>query len=82
MSGGTNVWLIDEQQRLRRRTVEVIHQNDERIYIGGGLQDGDQVALSGASRWLEGAQVIPREQTIASQLGARLSSTSVKAETP
>ena len=82
LSGGTNVWLIDEQQRLRRRTVEVIHQNDERIYIGGGLQDGDQVALSGASRWLEGAQVIPREQTIASQLSARLSSSSVQAETP
>ncbi|MEE4251182.1 MAG: efflux RND transporter periplasmic adaptor subunit [Alcanivoracaceae bacterium] len=68
LSGGSNVWLVDEQQRLRRRKVEVVHQNNEHIYIGSGLKDGDQVALSGASRWLDGAQVIPREQAIAALL--------------
>ncbi|MDF1629281.1 MAG: efflux RND transporter periplasmic adaptor subunit [Alcanivoracaceae bacterium] len=65
LSGGGHVWLIDDQQQLRRRKVDVIHQNSDRIYIGGGLKDGDQVALSGASRWLEGAQVIPLQRAVA-----------------
>ena len=83
LSGSTNVWVIDDEQRLRRRKVDVIHQNNESIYIGGGLSDGDQVALSGGSRWLEGAQVIPREQAIAGNLSARFSpANTAQAELP
>jgi membrane fusion protein, multidrug efflux system len=83
LSGSTNVWVIDDEQRFRRRKVDVIHQNNESIYIGGGLSDGDQVALSGGSRWLEGAQVIPREQAIAGTLSARFSpANTAQAELP
>ena len=64
LSGDRNVWVVDDEQRLRRRQVQVVHQDDSRVYIGSGLQDGDRVALSGALRWLEGSRIMPREQQV------------------
>lgn len=72
LSAGTNVWLVDDQQRLRRRKVEIVHQDSEHVYISAGLQEGDQIALSGALRWLEGAQVLPLEQNVAPHTSATL----------
>jgi len=72
LSAGTNVWLVDEQQRLRRRQVEIVHQDSDYVYISDGLKDGDQIALSGALRWLEGAQVLPQEQSVAPRSSAFL----------
>jgi RND family efflux transporter MFP subunit len=68
LSGDRNVWVVDDEQRLRRRQVQVVHQDDSRVYVGSGLQDGDRVALSGALRWLEGSRIMPREQQISAAM--------------
>ncbi len=65
LNGDSTVWLVDDEDRLRRRHIDVVHQDDRRVYVGGGLQDGDRVAVSGTLRWLEGSPVLPREQTVA-----------------
>lgn len=40
------VWVADQENRLRSRTVEVITSNGDEVYIGGGLEAGDQVVLT------------------------------------
>ena len=62
-----SVWLVDDAQRLRRRKVQLLHQDEQHVYVGSGLQSGDRVAVNGSLRWLEGARVVPREQSLAMQ---------------
>ena len=40
------VWVADQENRLRARTVEVITSNGDEVYIRGGLETGDQVILT------------------------------------
>jgi RND family efflux transporter MFP subunit len=40
------VWVADQENRLRARTVEVITSNGDEVYIRGGLVAGDQVVLT------------------------------------
>jgi RND family efflux transporter MFP subunit len=61
LTSGNAVWLVDKDNRLRRRPVQVIHQSRSHVWIGSGLEEGDRIALSGALRWLEGALVQPRD---------------------
>ncbi|MFN3714376.1 MAG: efflux RND transporter periplasmic adaptor subunit [Alcanivoracaceae bacterium] len=63
LAGRQSVWVVDADNRLRQRTVEVIHQSRRDVWVGQGLQDGDRIAASGALRWLEGALVQPRDAT-------------------
>jgi hypothetical protein len=68
LNGDSTVWVVDDDERLRRRHIDVVHQDDQRVYVGSGLKDGDRVAISGTLRWLEGSPVLSREQTVASAL--------------
>lgn len=65
LNGDGTVWVVDDEERLRRRHIDVVHQDDRRVYVGAGLKEGDRVAVSGTLRWLEGSPVLPREQTVA-----------------
>lgn len=65
LNGDSTVWVVDDDDRLRRRHIDVVHQDDRRVYAGSGLAEGDRVAVSGTLRWLEGSPVLPREQTLA-----------------
>jgi RND family efflux transporter MFP subunit len=40
------VWVADQENRLRSRTVDVITSNGDAVYIRGGLQAGDKVVLT------------------------------------
>ncbi len=40
------VWVADQENRLRARTVDVITSNGDEVYIRGGLETGDQVILT------------------------------------
>jgi RND family efflux transporter MFP subunit len=63
LAGQRSVWVVDGDNRLRQRTVEVVHQSQRHVWIGQGLQEGDRITASGALRWLEGALVQPRDAT-------------------
>jgi RND family efflux transporter MFP subunit len=43
---GDELWLLDEEERLRRRTVSVIHRGETRVLIADGLEDGERVVTS------------------------------------
>ncbi|MEQ4540784.1 MAG: efflux RND transporter periplasmic adaptor subunit [Billgrantia sp.] len=43
---GDELWLLDEEERLRRRTVNVIHRGETRVLIADGLEDGERVVTS------------------------------------
>lgn len=73
LNGDSTVWLVDDEDRLRRRHIKVVHQDDQRVYVGGGLTEGDRVAVSGTLRWLEGSPVLPREQTLAQAPSSQVS---------
>mgnify|MGYP005751914723 FL=1 len=72
LNGDSTVWVVDDEERLRRRHIDVVHQDDRRVYVGSGLQEGDRVALSGTLRWLEGSPVMPREQSVVSASQGRV----------
>lgn len=60
LAGDNTVWVVDADNRLRRRTVAVVHESSRYVYVVDGVQEGEQIALSGALRWLDGALVQPR----------------------
>lgn len=66
LNGDSTVWVVDDEERLRRRHIDVVHQDDRHVYVGSGLKEGDRVAISGTLRWLEGSPVLPREQSVVS----------------
>ncbi|PKM22375.1 MAG: efflux RND transporter periplasmic adaptor subunit [Gammaproteobacteria bacterium HGW-Gammaproteobacteria-14] len=65
LAGDNTVWVVDADNRLRRRTVDVVHESRRYVYVIGGVQEGEQIAVSGALRWLDGALVQPRSVTAA-----------------
>lgn len=40
------VWVADQENRLRSRSVDVITSNGDAVYIRGGLETGDKVVLT------------------------------------
>lgn len=69
LAGDSRVWLIDQQQRLRQREVEVLYQDGNHVWLSGGVEEGQRIALNGGLRWLEGTAVEPRRQALADHAG-------------
>lgn len=66
------VWRVGQDQLLQRQPVELAYMDDDYAYVRSGLSTGDQVALSGDLRLLEGTRVEPvRAWMNADALGAR-----------
>jgi len=40
------VWVLDTKKHLRFRKVDVLYRGRDRVYIGGGLGDGEKVILT------------------------------------
>lgn len=53
------VWRVGVNRLLERQPVEVAYMDDEFAYISSGLNQGDEIALSGDLRLLEGMRVEP-----------------------
>ena len=43
--------------RLVRRTVEVLHEESDRVFVKGMLRDGDRVVIDGTQRIVPGMAV-------------------------
>ena len=51
------VWMVDSDNRLRRREVEVLRLGDQEAWIGKGLQDGERVCITELDIAVEGMKV-------------------------
>lgn len=51
------IWVIDDESRIRARTVEVVRADDDHIYVKSGLDDGDVVCVSPIDQPLPGTLV-------------------------
>ena len=51
---GDEVWVLDEEERLRRRPVSVLHRDDHQVLVAEGLEAGERVILSPLGQPREG----------------------------
>ncbi|MCG8394400.1 MAG: efflux RND transporter periplasmic adaptor subunit [Pseudomonadales bacterium] len=59
-AGEGAVWVLDEQQRLRRQAVAVLHRDDQYLYLHDGVTSDTRVVLAGDLQLLEGMRITPR----------------------
>ncbi len=57
---GDEVWLLDDDDRLRRRRVEVVHRGDAHVLVGAGLAEDERVVVSQLGQPREGMALRPR----------------------
>lgn len=57
LRNGNQVLIVDENDQLQFRDVEVLRTSDDRAVIGSGLKDGDRVCLSTLSAVTNGMRV-------------------------
>ena len=51
---GDEVWVLDEEERLRRRPVSVLHRDDHQVLVAEGLETGERVITSPLGQPREG----------------------------
>lgn len=54
--------LVDEQDRLRFKTVEIIRPDGLDLLVSGGLQNGDRICLTALASPVEGMEVRPLKE--------------------
>lgn len=54
---GRFAWVVDDEQRLRKRELTVGWGDDERVFVTGGLAPGDEVVVTPPATALEGMEV-------------------------
>ena len=57
LRNGSNVWIVDADERLQKRNVDILHKGRELIYLADGLEPGDQVVLTRLDVAIEGMKV-------------------------
>jgi RND family efflux transporter MFP subunit len=64
-----NIWLLDEQNQLQIKTVEILSKDRDYIYIKNGLEQGDRVITSSIDFPLQGMHLKPllKESAIQAQ---------------
>lgn len=58
------VVVIDPDDRVRFRDIEVIHREGEHVYISGGIEKGDRVCITELPDVVEGTKVQTRLATV------------------
>lgn len=58
LHAGNHVFLVDDEQRLRKQEVEVIWHDSQSVVIKSGLTAGEQLVLTPVSNKLVGSKVI------------------------
>jgi len=51
------VWVLDQDKRLKIKTVDLIHRGEEKVYISSGIEDGDMVIVSPLEAAVDGMQL-------------------------
>lgn len=54
------VWIIDAEQKLRIRPVEIVRREREDVLVADGLRDGDRIVLTNISGAADGMLLRPR----------------------
>jgi len=54
---GRRTWVVDDQQRIRQRSLEIAWGDDEYVYATGGLRTGERVVVTPPSPAIEGMEV-------------------------
>ena len=62
LRGGSTVWIIDGEQKLRIRNVEIMRQERDDVWIGKGLEAGEMVVLTALPGGSDGMKLRRREQ--------------------
>ena len=57
LRAGKQIWVVDEQSRLRNRKLTTLHTEGNEIYVSSGLRQGELVALTTLSGALPGMAV-------------------------
>jgi RND family efflux transporter MFP subunit len=57
LRGRSSVFVVDQENRLRSRAVEVLRIADDQVFIGGGLNPGERVCISPLDGALDGMLV-------------------------
>ena len=69
VSGVRGLWslfvveVIDGEQQLVTKLVEIVHADDKKVYVRGALQDGVTVVIDGVQRVVSGQKVLINENT-------------------
>lgn len=58
MRAGNNLWVVDEENRLRNREVTLLRTGGDLVYVSAGLDNGERVALTVLDSSLDGSEVI------------------------
>ncbi len=56
--------VIDEDQRIRFRTIDILHREQERVFVLSGLVAGDRIISAGLEHPIEDMQVTVRAATM------------------
>lgn len=59
---GSQLWIVDQHDRLQRRQVEILYKGRDVIYVSKGLNPGDNVVLSHLKTAVDGLPVRPQLQ--------------------
>lgn len=59
-AGDQSVWVLDDDQRLRRQSVAILHQDSDNLYLHDGVNSETSVVLAGDLQLLEGMRIDPR----------------------
>jgi RND family efflux transporter MFP subunit len=57
LRSGNRVWVVDENNTLRPRSVAILRADEELIYVESGLDDGQLVCITSLENPLPGTQV-------------------------
>jgi hypothetical protein len=53
------LFIIDPENTVQRRLVEIVHNEGDRAFVRGLLSASDRVVASGTQRIVQGQRVIP-----------------------
>ena len=68
LRAGNNVWVVDDNNVLRSRQVEVLRTGGDQIYVSSGLDAGDRISLTTLDASLNGSRVAINSSTPTDQL--------------
>lgn len=57
LSQGDTVWVVDDQNRIQPREVQIVRSDEAFAYVDAGLEDGDSYATTPIDQPLPGMQV-------------------------
>lgn len=62
LRNGSQLWVVDDNNRLIEKDVAIIYKAKEHIYVSSGLETGDKVVLSQMDIAVEGMEVRTQSQ--------------------